>query len=75
VIARNLSFGALDHQCRDLHSIKLSYLTEDWAASTISGGRRCVADGGQGAARRSDGGRETREREETENREEGTGRF
>jgi hypothetical protein len=37
VIARNRSLGALDHQRRDLHSIKLSYLTEDRAASTISG--------------------------------------
>jgi hypothetical protein len=36
VIARNRSLGALDHQRRDLHSIKLSYLTEDWAASTIN---------------------------------------
>jgi hypothetical protein len=36
VIARNRSLGALDHQRRDLHSIKLSYLTEDRAASTIS---------------------------------------
>jgi hypothetical protein len=35
VIARNRSLGALDHQRRDLHSIKLSYLTEDQAASTI----------------------------------------
>jgi hypothetical protein len=29
VIARNRSLGALDHQRRDLDSIKLSYLTED----------------------------------------------
>jgi hypothetical protein len=36
VIARNRSLGALDHQHRDLHSIKLSYLTEDRAASTIT---------------------------------------
>jgi hypothetical protein len=36
VIARNRSLGALDHQRRDLHSIKLSYLTEDRAASTIT---------------------------------------
>jgi hypothetical protein len=36
VIARNHSLGALDHQRRDLHSIKLSYLTEDRAASTIN---------------------------------------
>jgi hypothetical protein len=35
VIARNHSLGALDHQRRDLHSIKLSYLTEDRAMSTI----------------------------------------
>jgi hypothetical protein len=36
VIARNRSLGALDHQRRDLHSIKLSYLTEDRAASSIT---------------------------------------
>jgi hypothetical protein len=36
VIARNGSLGALDHQRRDLHSIKLSYLTEDRVASTIT---------------------------------------
>jgi hypothetical protein len=36
VIARNCSLGALDHQRRDLHSIKLLYLTEDRAASTIN---------------------------------------
>jgi hypothetical protein len=36
VIARNRSLGALDHQRRDLHSIKLSYLTEDRATSTIN---------------------------------------
>jgi hypothetical protein len=36
VIARNHSLGALNHQRRDLHSIKLSYLTEDRAASTIN---------------------------------------
>jgi hypothetical protein len=36
VIARNRLLGALDHQRRDLHTIKLSYLTEDRAASTIS---------------------------------------
>jgi hypothetical protein len=36
VIARNRSLGALDHQRRDLHSIKLSYLTEDRAASSIN---------------------------------------
>jgi hypothetical protein len=36
VIARNCLLGALDHQRRDLHSIKLSYLTEDRAASTIT---------------------------------------
>jgi hypothetical protein len=35
VIARNRSLGALDHQRRDLHSIKLSYLTEDRAAYNI----------------------------------------
>jgi hypothetical protein len=35
VIARNRSLGALDHQRRDLHSIKLSYLTEDRVASII----------------------------------------
>jgi hypothetical protein len=31
-----LTLGALDHQRRDLHSIKLSYPTEDRAASTIN---------------------------------------
>jgi hypothetical protein len=36
VIARNRLLGALDHQRRDLHSIKLSYLTEDQAASTVT---------------------------------------
>jgi hypothetical protein len=36
VIARNRSLGALDHQRRDLHSIKLSHLTEDQVASTIT---------------------------------------
>jgi hypothetical protein len=36
VIARNRSLGALDYQRQDLHSIKLSYLTEDRAASTIN---------------------------------------
>jgi hypothetical protein len=36
VIASNRSLGALDHQRRDLHSIKLSYLTEDRAAPTIN---------------------------------------
>jgi hypothetical protein len=39
VIARNRSLGALDHQRRDLHSIKLSYLTEDRAASTFKGAK------------------------------------
>jgi hypothetical protein len=32
VIARSRSFGALDHQCRDFHPIKLSYLMEDRAS-------------------------------------------
>jgi hypothetical protein len=32
VIARICSFGALDRQRRDLHPIKLSYLTEDGAS-------------------------------------------
>jgi hypothetical protein len=41
VIVRNRSLGALDHQRRDLHSIKLSYLIEDRAASTISGCLQC----------------------------------
>jgi hypothetical protein len=36
VIARNHSLGVLDHQRRDLHSIKLSCLTKDRAASTIN---------------------------------------
>jgi hypothetical protein len=35
VIARIHSFGALDHQRRDLHPIKLSYFTEDRASSSI----------------------------------------
>jgi hypothetical protein len=35
VIARNRLLGALDHQRRDLHSIKLSYLMKDWATSSI----------------------------------------
>jgi hypothetical protein len=35
VIARIHSLGALDHQSRDLHPIKLSYLTEDWASPSI----------------------------------------
>jgi hypothetical protein len=35
VIARNCSLGALDHQRRDLHSIKLSYFMEDRVASSI----------------------------------------
>jgi hypothetical protein len=38
VIARNHSLRALDHQRRDLHSIKLSYLTEDRVASSITVG-------------------------------------
>jgi hypothetical protein len=41
VIARNRSLGALDHQRRDLHSIKLSHLTEDRAASTIREAPTC----------------------------------
>jgi hypothetical protein len=36
MIARNRLLGALDHQRRDLHSIKLSHLTEDRVASTIN---------------------------------------
>jgi hypothetical protein len=36
VIARIRSLGALDHQRRDLHLIKLSYLTEDRASSSIT---------------------------------------
>jgi hypothetical protein len=35
VIARNRLLGVLDHQRRDLHSTKLSYLTEDRTASSI----------------------------------------
>jgi hypothetical protein len=35
VIERNRSLGALDHQRRDLHSIKILYLTEDRASSSI----------------------------------------
>ena len=37
VIVRIRWLGALDHQRRYLHSIKLSYLTEDRAAFSISG--------------------------------------
>jgi hypothetical protein len=36
VITRIRSLRALDHQRRDLHPIKLSYLTEDQASSNIS---------------------------------------
>jgi hypothetical protein len=36
VIARICSLGALDHQCRDLHPIKLLYLKEDRASSSIT---------------------------------------
>src|SRR5688500_11728929 len=36
VITRNRSLGALDYQRRDLHSIKVSHLTEDQDASTIT---------------------------------------
>jgi hypothetical protein len=36
VIARIRSLGALDYQGRDLHTIKLSYLTEDRAFTIIS---------------------------------------
>jgi hypothetical protein len=35
VIVRSRSLRALDHQRRDLHPIKLSYLTEDRALSSI----------------------------------------
>jgi hypothetical protein len=35
VTARIPSLGALDHQCRDLHLIKLSYLIEDRALPSI----------------------------------------
>jgi hypothetical protein len=35
VIARSRSLEALDHQHRDLHPIKLSYLTEDQDSSSI----------------------------------------
>jgi hypothetical protein len=35
VTARIHSLGALDHQCRDLHLIKLSYLVEDQASPSI----------------------------------------
>jgi hypothetical protein len=43
LIARSRLFGALDHQRRDLHTIKLSYLTEDRTLSSISSrdGLRC----------------------------------
>jgi hypothetical protein len=36
VIARSCSLEALDHQCRDLHPIKLSYLMEDRALYSIT---------------------------------------
>jgi hypothetical protein len=36
VIARIRSLGALDHQRRDVHPIKLSYLTEDQTSSSIN---------------------------------------
>jgi hypothetical protein len=45
VIARNRSLGALDHQRRDLHSIKLSYLMEDRVASTIKSEQRVPQPG------------------------------
>jgi hypothetical protein len=35
VIVRIRSLGALNHQRRDLHPIKLSYLTEDRALPSI----------------------------------------
>jgi hypothetical protein len=35
VIVRIRSLEALDHKYRDLHPIKLSYLTEDRASSSI----------------------------------------
>jgi hypothetical protein len=35
-IVRICSIEALDHQRRDLHPIKLSYLTEDRASSSIT---------------------------------------
>jgi hypothetical protein len=37
VIATTCSLGALDHQRRDLHPIKLSYLTEDRATLVVDG--------------------------------------
>jgi hypothetical protein len=36
VIARCRSLDALDHQRRDLHPIKLSYLTEEQTSSSIT---------------------------------------
>jgi hypothetical protein len=36
VIARIRSLGALDHQRRDLHPIKLSYLTKDQTSIILS---------------------------------------
>jgi hypothetical protein len=36
VIARIRSLGALNHQRQDLHPIKLPYLTEDQASSSIT---------------------------------------
>jgi hypothetical protein len=38
VIVRIRSLRALDHQCRDLHPMKLSYLLEDRALSSINDG-------------------------------------
>jgi hypothetical protein len=38
VIARIRSLEALDHQRRDLHPIKLSYLTDDRAFAILSSG-------------------------------------
>jgi hypothetical protein len=45
VIARIRSLGAFDHQRRDLHSIKLSYFTEDQTLPSIRGDETHVGEG------------------------------
>jgi hypothetical protein len=52
VIARIHSLGALDHQRRDLHLIKLSYLTEDQAFASIMGGGYNIEEQGFALVRR-----------------------
>jgi hypothetical protein len=46
VITRIFSLGALDDQRRDLHPIKLSYLTEDRASPSIKSMRMVHDQGG-----------------------------